>query len=177
MKTLFLMRHAKSDWSSPAATDHDRPLNRQGEKAAPQMSLYMNAQKYEPEIVLCSSAERTQQTWTAMELNQPKPPTFKTVPALYHASSTKILETICSVEPEYSNALLIGHNPGMHEVASRLTGEMQLGSQSLSSISAFPTAALAVLTFDIDAWSEVDWANGTLIDFMAPKRLPKTAKN
>jgi phosphohistidine phosphatase len=99
------------------------------------------------------------------------------LPTLYHATSAKLLEIICSIEAVHSSALVIGHNPGMHEIASRLTDRVEVGDQSPSILSSYPTAALAVLTFDIDAWSEVDLSQGTLIDFMVPKRLPKPVKN
>lgn len=160
MKRLILMRHAKSDWNHPGLSDHDRPLNRRGRKAAPAMGAWLTAQGFAPDLALVSSAERTQETFRLSALNCPA----QTEASLYNAGAEAILKVIQGADEAATTAIVIAHQPGMQETANRLLPEWEVDE--------YPTAKVAILTFEAPSWFEVSWGDGRLIAEMAPKLLP-----
>jgi phosphohistidine phosphatase len=173
MKTLYLLRHAKSDPSVPIQ-DKDRPLNERGRIAAPRMGAAMAARRYMPDIALVSSAERTRQTWllAAPELGRAPPVEFSD--RLYLASALRLLDVVRQINSSASSALLIGHNPGLEDLAARLAAEDQAGKgkRALELMKAkFPTCALAVLEFDIADWQHLHLKTGRLVAFLTPAML------
>ena len=169
---LLLLRHAKSDWSEEL-DDHERPLSSRGKKAAPKIGSYMHSKGYEPALVLCSTARRTRET---LDLVLPK---LRTKPkilhqrALYLADWPHLLATVRKTKP-VSPVLLVGHNPGMEQLAIALAlhpknpaerGRAERLAQK------FPTGALAVLDFDVKTWSAIAPGAGTLADYIRPKDL------
>jgi phosphohistidine phosphatase len=172
MLTLSLFRHAKSSWDDAALADHDRPLGPRGRRDAPRMGAYMAAHRLVPDIVLCSTALRTRQTveLTVPELPKPRPE-VQIVDSLYLASAAGLMKHVRAIEPQVSHAMIVGHNPGLHGLATRLAGAGD--SEALAALAAkFPTGALAVLDFDVAGWAQVTIRSGRLRDFMVPKRLP-----
>lgn len=144
-KQLLLMRHAKSDWPAEIESDHDRPLNVRGRKAAVKMGRWIQKQDLLPDIVLCSSARRTQETIERMLPNWSiKSPVFPTA-ALYLAAASKILSIVRSDGMESNRLLVVGHNPGMAELVAHLCGQSDR----------FSTAALAIVEFEIDSWTDL----------------------
>ncbi|QDS95560.1 phosphohistidine phosphatase [Roseimaritima multifibrata] len=145
-KRLILMRHAKSDWGSPELGDHDRPLNARGEASAPKMAEWMQGHGYVPELVLCSTAVRTQQTIERML------PCWKSEVAvyptrdLYLASPEDMLRTVRSDALDVDSVMVLAHNPGLEMLVERFSGTML----------AFPTAAVAVFDCQIERWSELN---------------------
>jgi phosphohistidine phosphatase len=170
MKRLCLLRHAKSDRSDPSAADFDRPLSRRGAQAAPIMGRYLRRQKLTPDIVLCSTARRAQETWAlaAPALKQEVP--VEMSDRLYLATPSQTLALVRRLPQSADSALLIGHNPGFHTLALQLVGA---GEDSLRGRlrAKFPTAALAVIDFSIAEWSELGEGAGTLERFIAPRDL------
>lgn len=171
MLTLSLLRHAKSSWDDPALDDHDRPLAKRGTKAAPEIAKYLKREELLPSLVLCSGAVRTRATLALIlaEIGRP-PPEIRYDDALYLAAPETILTRIRNVEPEHTHVLVIGHNPGLHALALALTG--QGDRKAVAALAtAFPTAALAVLSFDADRWSDIKTAAGRLEHFVTPRSL------
>jgi phosphohistidine phosphatase len=173
MKRLILLRHAKSQ-QDDAIKDRDRPLNARGRGDAPRMGSYMHHRRYLPQLVLCSSARRTVETWelVAPELDATVPSRFPDL--LYLASAATITKLVRATGEEISVLLVIGHNPGLEECAQSLARKPQSDAERKFEAelrAKFPTCALAVLDFDIADWSEAATASGALVDFARPKDL------
>lgn len=170
MLTLTLLRHAKSDWSTPGQPDFERPLAPRGEKAAPRMGAYMARKKIVPELILCSTAVRARQTLDLVLPRLPGPPPVAYDDKLYLASASMMLARLRLGAGSARHVMMVGHDPGMHDLAVSLAGRGDAGD--LTALAAkFPTAGLAVLTFEAKAWEDVAPAAGTLRYFMSPKRL------
>ena len=167
----MLLRHAKSDW--PDVPDRDRPLAKRGQRDAPVIGRWLHDHGYLPEIVICSAALRTRQTWdlVAPELGGSPSVTFE--PRAYAASAITLLYLVRELPAACRAALLIGHNPGVSELASNLleaAGDETPGSPGLR----FPTAAAAILEFDGD-WAGLSLAQARLLAYTSPgdlKRAP-----
>jgi len=171
MLTLSLLRHAKSDWADTDLSDLDRPLARRGEEAAPRMGAFMAARGIKPDLVLCSGAARTRATWAMIEprlgLSNAEV-SFEN--ALYLASERQLLKRIRQLKTGVRHALVIGHNPGLHDLAMDLAGEgEEAAMQALAA--KFPTCGLAVLTFDTLAWSGIGPGRGRLALFTGPRLI------
>ena len=170
MKTLYLLRHAKSDWGSPGLDDHDRPLAARGERAAAVMGVHFAQQQYQPSLVLCSSARRTRQTLEALLPHLPGQPELAVEERIYLASSGQLLARLQEVDDGQSGVLLIGHNPGIAELAQTLAGSGERAS--LRRLAArFPTAASAVCEFDLEHWRDLAPGSGRLLAYTTPKDL------
>lgn len=162
---LILTRHAKSDWSTPGAPDHDRPLNKRGRRQAPLIGAWLASRRDIPARILCSDAARTRETLDLILPARGTAPDVALLPALYHAAPDTILGLIrAELVP---TLLVIGHNPGLAEAAQRLC-HMPPPHPRFAD---FPTAATAVFDFTEDAWSQVDWGRATLRDFVTPDDL------
>ena len=145
MRQLLLLRHAKSSWEDPNLSDHDRPLDPEGQSAAQSMRTLIARLELIPQLVLVSSARRTRET---LELLQPLAgsPRVRHSSDLYLANPRQILDALVEVPSTFGSVLVIGHNPGLHDLAMMLAGAHAMslgrdGSQRLAR--GFPTAALA----------------------------------
>lgn len=163
MKTLWLLRHAKSSWKDAALPDHDRPLKKRGRKAAVVIAAVLVEQEPFPDAVLCSTAVRARETWQIVsETIAPQ----RTVPSveyqadLYHASSETMRDIIAGLPKDHAAVLLVGHNPGLEEFVWDITGtETEI-----------PTAALVRINFAEDSWASAAAAgNGTLAGLWRPR--------
>jgi phosphohistidine phosphatase len=166
-RRLILLRHAKSDW--PDVPDRDRPLAKRGKRDAPVVGRWLHDQGYRPQIVICSAAVRTRETWdlVAPELGGSPSVTFE--PRAYAASALTLLYLVRELPADCHAALLIGHNPGVSELASTLieeSGDDKPGAPGLR----FPTAAVAVLEFSGD-WAELSLARARLVAYTTPGDL------
>lgn len=170
MKTLYLLRHAKSDWGNPGLDDHDRPLAARGERAAAVMGVHFAQQQYQPSLVLCSSALRTRQTLEALLPHLPGQPELMVEEGIYLASCGRLLARVQELDDGQSGVLLIGHNPGIAELAQTLAGSGERAS--LRHLAArFPTAASAVCEFDLERWRDLAPGSGRLLSYATPKDL------
>ncbi len=161
VKTLTLLRHAKSSWDDPALADHDRPLAPRGRRAAKRIATYLRDEHLPVSLVLCSSAARTRET---VELVSP-PGGIEIEDELYGASADQLLERLRRVPEQIDAVMLVGHNPAIHQLAITLasdSGELLYDK--------FPTAALATLTVT-GPWRELDRGQGKLIAFVKPREL------
>ena len=170
MKTLALLRHAKSDWSDPGLGDFDRPLAPRGIEAARRMGQATQARGLAPDLVLCSQAARARQTWDLVAPEMKGAPPVQIRRSLYLAAPGALLDAVRGVEAA-AVVLLIGHNPGLELLAAALSGP---GSDpgALEALSEkYPTAALAILNFDVARWSDAGPGKGRLTDFLQPRDL------
>jgi phosphohistidine phosphatase len=174
MLHLYLLRHAKSSWNEPALKDFDRPLAPRGWNTAPLMGEYMGKMSYQPDTILCSPAKRTRETLDMVERHLAKPHHVFMNKAIYHADSSRLLELVRSASKNTRKLMLIGHNPGIQELALTLAGDGDRKSWQ-NMWSKYPTAALAVLTFGAENWPQIKARAGKLIDFKSPKMLGKSA--
>ncbi len=163
---LYLLRHAKSSWDDPALTDHERPLAPRGCRDAKRIASHLRERAIEPELVLCSTAARTRET---LELVRPSlgAPTVLLEEELYGASADELLARLRRVPDEVESVLLVGHNPGLQELALVLAA----GGDELERLEAkFPTAALATLAL-ATTWSRLGPDGATLGEYVVPKQL------
>ena len=144
LKSLYLLRHAKSSWDKPDLADHDRPLARRGREAARRMAVHMRQAKVRPTLVLCSSAIRAVQTYRAIAPALGPSVELSVEDALYGASWADLLERLQVLPEQVGTVLLIGHNPAMHELAIELAGDGGAGAVA-QLVEKFPTGALASL--------------------------------
>jgi phosphohistidine phosphatase len=163
LKQLELLRHAKSSWADPNIADHDRPLNARGRTAAALVGRHLREQMPPPDLVLCSSATRTRQTLQLLELGADAQ--VRLEDELYGAGAAGLLARLKAVPATVGTVLLIGHNPGIEDLTRMLDRD------GLTSVQKFPTAALAVLRFDIAAWNELNPGIGHLVGFFTPRDL------
>jgi phosphohistidine phosphatase len=162
-RRLILTRHAKSAWDDPALDDHERPLNRRGQRAALELGDWLASRGYDPEEVLCSTALRTRQTWAGvLGAHLPVRAAERYLPELYHASPETMLEALRTATAQ--DVMMIGHNPGIAEFAAMLPAQPVLDP----AFRKYPTAATLVLDFQIDDWSQVAPGQGSVLDFHVP---------
>ncbi len=170
------MRHAKSSWDDPKLSDHARPLNTRGRQAAAAMRAQMRQLGLLPDVVLVSSARRTLQTLEALE-PWDEQPLIEPMDALYLASAEQMLEILNRVAETVRGVLLIGHNPGMHELAMLLSDEAaaeQPGPLTSRLLEGYPTGALTEFTI-ARPWRELRGGGGRLRRFLSPRDLPELA--
>jgi phosphohistidine phosphatase len=168
MKTLFLLRHAKSGWNDAGQNDHDRTLTARGRRAAELVSLYLAQRGAPPSLVLCSTARRTLETLEPLRHRLGLP--FEADRALYLAEPAAILARLARVDDRESGVLVVGHNPGLHELGVLLAAGGD-GAARARLREAFPTAALAILELDIAHWDEIRPHCGALAELRVPKDL------
>lgn len=172
MRRLMLLRHAKSD-RPPGIADLDRPLNGRGRKAAPRMGAYLAAENLQPDHVVVSPSLRTRETWEPLR-EALRGLDAQIVEAIYEAPAEALLQVIRSTPGTAASLLLIGHNPGLQDLATRLIGKGPRDLRNRLDLE-FPTAALAILDFDLDDWREVAPGTGRIERFVAPKDLGEEA--
>jgi len=163
MKTLLVLRHAKSSWSESGRADHDRPLNERGERDAPRVGNLVREQGLTPDAIISSDAVRARMTATAVAEAAGFGGEIRFEPLLYHAAPDDILVVLrAAPESNADTVMIVGHNPGLEGLVARLTGEAQ----------DLPTAALAHIVLPIDRWRDLDGSiSGTLVDLWRPKAL------
>lgn len=174
MRRLMLWRHAKTETDSPSGQDHDRRLDERGRRDAAEMGSWIAAHPPFPGLVLVSTAVRAQQTWElgwqAMK-GHFQAPEVEHRDDLYGAEPTDLLKIVRQAEAHTPRQLLlVGHNPGMHELAMMLAGSGDKAARKAIEDN-LPTAGLAVLDFDIEDWSDIGFRRGKLSQFVSPKLL------
>lgn len=169
MHQLLLLRHAKSSWDDPKLPDRDRPLNKRGRRAAAAVREAIREFGLAPDVVLVSPSRRTLDTLAALE-PWDETPVVETVEGLYLATARQLLEVLRNVNETVRSLMLIGHNPGMHELAVQLVGQGQDNEQGRRLIEKFPTAALAELSI-AGTWRQLNGNGGHLVRFLTPRDL------
>jgi phosphohistidine phosphatase len=167
MPRLMLLRHAKSAWPD-GVDDHDRPLAPRGQKAAPAMGAYMAREGLVPGRVIVSTALRTRQTWSRVQAYVAKDADAGYLGDIYEASAERIADVIRSQTSRCTTLLVIGHNPGLQDLAVALIRD---GEDTGNLARKFPTAGLAVIDFSEADWSGLTPKSGRLERFVTPRSL------
>lgn len=169
MKTLLLLRHAKSDWGKPCLDDFDRPLNSRGRRAAPRMAVLIGSEDLSPDLVWCSTAARAWETWSLMAPDLSDDAEVASREDLYLASREELL-AVARTAPDYAERLMIvAHNPGLHDLAVSLATTSNVPAELTQLKGGLPTSALAIISFCVDVWADI--ANGRLLRFVRPQQL------
>ncbi|QKD04531.1 SixA phosphatase family protein [Mesorhizobium loti] len=168
MKQLLLLRHAKSSWDDPALDDFDRPLAERGLKAARLMGRELAVRDWLPDLALVSPALRTSDTWRLVAAELPVHPRIAFAQALYDASAADILGRIRKADPSSNCLLMVGHNPGLEDLAKQLAAPTSEVKSRKRLEEKFPTAALARFVFEGE-WSALSSAR--LTHCLRPKDL------
>jgi phosphohistidine phosphatase len=162
MKTLLLLRHAKSSWKHPELADHDRRLNKRGKRTAPFMGALLQDEDLIPDLILCSSAVRAYTTALLVAKACAYAGKIKQTRKLYLAEPQDYIEVLHKVAETHARVLVVGHNPGLEALIEALTGEAM----------AMPTAALAQLDLSLKRWSDLDTdTDCKLVNVWQPKDL------
>ena len=163
MKTLFIIRHAKSSWDASNVDDFERPLNERGKRDAPRMGKRIKEKEIYPDQMVSSPAKRAFSTAKkiAKVLNYPKDH-IKTDRRLYHADEETILTVVRELKEKCKTVMIFGHNPGLTEFVNSLMD----GQQDIDNI---PTCGVVAFQFNIESWTEVDWGKGKMLFFDYPK--------
>ena len=163
MKTLLVLRHAKSSWKDPAVTDHDRPLNSRGKRDAPRIGKIIAAEEVRPDIILSSTAKRARRT--AEDVSDAVGLSGKAVvldSRLYLAEPAEIVNVVRNAGSDVRCVLVVGHNPGLEVLVMRLTGHAE----------PLPTAAVAAVGLPMDSWRSLELkAMGQLQQVWRPREL------
>jgi phosphohistidine phosphatase len=166
MKRLILLRHAKAVSGGAALQDFDRPLASEGLQDAEALGSFIRAQSYTIDHVICSPALRTKQTLDALALSQDLP--VKYVEPLYEAMAGQILEMTHETEQDAQHLIVIGHNPGLHELAIRLCTEDSPLSLLKRLMSSYRPGAMSVFDCPIESWSDLELGRNSLTNFQEP---------
>lgn len=171
MHQLLLLRHAKSSWDDAGIEDHERPLNPRGRVAAAAMREAMRDIGLVPDLILVSTARRTRETLEALEPWDDSP-LVEPAPSLYLASAAQLLDVLHEVRLTVRSLMLIGHNPGLHELALLLVGDaMTPANSEMRRLAAgLPTAGLVEFNVAVP-WSELRAGGGRLQRFLVPRDL------
>ncbi|GAP22046.1 SixA phosphatase family protein [Leptolinea tardivitalis] len=162
MKTLLLMRHAKSSWKHPELPDQDRPLNKRGEKDSPHMGKFLREKELVPQLILASPAKRVTQTIDGMLTKMNFKGKVEYIDSLYLAEPAAYLSTLQTVPDKFDRVLIVGHNPGLEGLLQILSGQVE----------SLPTASVAHLMLPIDHWSDLkEETRGELVERVKPRDL------
>jgi phosphohistidine phosphatase len=159
MKTLYILRHAKSSWDDHALPDFERPLNERGRRAAAFMGSRLKDRKLLPDVIVCSPAKRAVETTKSVIRSSGFDGKKMIDERIYEASPQRLAEVARGIDDKYASAMIVGHNPGMEGLIYLLTDEMQ----------PMPTAALAVIKLNIDNWAGTDAGCGSVQIVIRPK--------
>lgn len=161
MKTLYILRHAKSSWDDAGLSDYERPLNERGLKDAPLMGRIMKKNSFQPDVIISSPATRAKQTAHLIRDAARIDGEIKFDERIYEASPQALVQIISEIDNRNNSVLIVGHNPGLESLIKFLTGKLE----------PMPTAALAVIDLEIENWSEVNSPRGSLRLLIRPKEV------
>jgi phosphohistidine phosphatase len=167
-RRLVLLRHAKSAW--PDVPDIERPLGKRGQRDAPRAGRWLRQARYLPDLVVCSTSERTRETWQLAAAELGASPSVRFEPRVYGAGIEELLDLIRETPDEVETLLVVGHEPAMHELTLLLASTVANGSDATALERVrlkFPTAAISVLRF-AGRWSGLGPSRAGLADFVVP---------
>jgi phosphohistidine phosphatase len=168
-RTLHLLRHAKSSWDDPGLEDHDRPLAPRGRRAARLLAAHIAKHGIAVDLVLCSSAVRARQTLELVGPSLGGTPDIRTEDGLYAAGAPDLLSRLRSVDDRTWRVLMIGHNPGLEDLAEDLAGHGDAVARHALQ-QKFPTGALATLSMQ-SSWRDLSPGAAYLESLLLPRRL------
>lgn len=170
LKTLYLLRHAKSSWRDPDLDDYDRPLNKRGKRAAKAMRRFIESAGIQPDLVLCSGAKRARDTLAKVGPALHDRVKVNIEKRLHEISYEMLLRRLGLVDAKVGSLMVIGHNPVLHELAMDLvgSGDPMLIKRLEANL---PTGALAVLEVPIERWRELRPDVARLMSLVLPRDL------
>ncbi len=164
MKTLLLMRHAKSSWKDPQLTDHERPLNKRGKRDAPLMGQLLHERRLVPQQIISSSAVRARQTAESVAESSGYAGDIMYLDRLYLAEADEYIQALREVPDQFDRVMIIGHNPGLETLLQILSGKIE----------ALPTAVIAHIELPIHHWAELSHeVDGKIVQIWRPKEVRK----
>ncbi|MDF3818564.1 histidine phosphatase family protein [Leptospira sp. 96542] len=169
MKQIYILRHAKSDWDSPYDSDMERGLSHRGKTQTKALRNYLKESGFEFDLALVSPAERTKRTYANLRkevLRLPKPD-FRD--SLYESEKEDLLFLLHGLSPSVRSVCIVGHNPGLEDLANGLLFGENLGNR----FQKFPTASFLGLSFSEDSWKDIDWGTCKLSVFWIPGSIGK----
>ena len=167
MKTLLLMRHAKSSWKDTELADHERPLNKRGKKDAPFMGEILKEKELLPQKILASTAVRVRETVEGLVQGSDYTGEIEFSDALYLAEADVYRTAIQALPDTLERVMVIGHNPGMESLLQLLCGRIE----------SLPTSSVAYISLPVQSWSEMaDGVDGDLIEMLLPRELHEAYK-
>jgi phosphohistidine phosphatase len=159
MKSVLILRHAKSSWKHPDLNDHDRPLNKRGKRDAPLMGELLQNERLVPDSIISSTAKRARLTAKALAKAAGYKGEITMNRSLYAAEPTVYIDVLRGLSNEYTRVLMVGHNPGLEQLVRMLTGEEH----------AMPTCSLVHIQLRINSWTEIDYkTKGKLLGIWNP---------
>lgn len=162
MRTVLILRHAKSSWKNANLSDHDRPLNRRGERDAPRMGRLLREEMLTPDLIISSDAKRALRTAELVALNSGYEREIEVSRGLYLGDPQDYVEHLSKVDDLWQRVMVVGHNPGLEMLLEQLTGEEER----------LPTAALARVELPLDSWRQLDGeTEGKLTALWLPREL------
>jgi phosphohistidine phosphatase len=166
MKTLFIIRHAKSSWKKPKLSDHQRPLNKRGKRNVVDMGGRLKDRAIRPDLIISSDARRAMDTAMAIIAKLGiSPVILREEPALYLASAMQILDIAQNLDDRWQQVMIFGHNPGLTEFVNFFYPQP---------IANLPTAGVVELRFNVKTWRDIDRQNVMFSDFDFPKKTSNT---
>ena len=168
MRRVYLLRHAKSSWKDRSLADRDRPLAGRGKRAAKAVAGHIEAEGIRPDLVLCSPARRSRETLERVEAAFGDRVKARFEEALYGASEAELLARLRALPPELDSVMIVGHNPGLEDLALALAAE---GAERARMEEKYPTAALATIDLSAHDWSAIERGSGALVAYVRPRDL------
>ena len=170
MCRLLLFRHSKAEKLQPGGRDFDRPLAERGRSDAARMGVYLARHDLAPERALVSPAARTAQTWALAAAPLRPAPEINSDQRIYDASAGTLFEVVRSAPAAAKSIVVVGHNPGLHELAIMLiaSGDVEIRERLREEL---PTSGLAIIDFAFDGWSKLHARSGRLDRFVSPRAL------
>jgi phosphohistidine phosphatase len=163
MKTLYLLRHAKSSWKDDSLLDIERPLNKRGRKAAETVGRFLKKKRIIPDLVLCSTAVRARETAEIVMEAAGRSPDIHFDERIYEADPERLLEVVTQIDKAKKRVFLVGHNPGLEEFLELLT----------ATVKSMPTGTLSKVVLETTDWAKAGDVSGTLEWIRKPKKLKK----
>ena len=174
MRRLLLLRHAKAERLQPGGRDHDRILAKRGRDDAAAVGAYLVRHKLIPDQALVSTSARTRETWALVAKSfATKVPPVEFEETIYEASPEAILKAVRASDPAAKTLVVVGHNPGMQQLAAMLiaSGDVEARQRLLEE---FPTSAIAIISFAVQEWESLHANGGRLEHFVTPQTLEAT---
>ncbi|HEX6731609.1 MAG TPA: histidine phosphatase family protein [Pyrinomonadaceae bacterium] len=163
MKTLYILRHAKSSWKDETLPDFERPLNRRGQRAAETLGHYFRENEIVPDLILASPAFRARETIEIIIKTAKWRTELRYDERIYEASAMRLFEVVSQIENDHKTVLLVGHNPGLEELLQLLTGNIEQ----------MPTGGLAKVALKAAKWGNALQKKASLESFVKPRELER----
>lgn len=170
MKTLYVLRHSKAGQTNKRILDdHERALTKKGEKLCRVVAEYLQNLKASIDVVLCSTARRCVETHKGVDKHYPLEAAVQFSPTLYLASADEILRHVHGLDNKHESALVVGHNPGLHEFCLQLMSAKSEKKLQKALKNHFSPPSLAVFTFAVKDWNDLQYDGGVLTHYLRAK--------